>query len=58
MNDGPTNDRSVPVRSPNRGRLYSFATFILCIALLCNVAWVGLLSWLVIRTTQFLVAGL
>jgi hypothetical protein len=57
MNDAPTNNRAVSVRSRNRG-LYKSATVILCIALLCNVAWIGFLSWLVIRTTQFVVARL
>jgi hypothetical protein len=58
MNDGTANDGSVSVRSRNRRRLYNSATLILCIALLCNVAWIGFLSWLVIWTTQFVVARL
>jgi hypothetical protein len=58
MNDGPMNDGSVSVRSRNRERPHRSATLVLCIALLCNVAWIGFLTWLVVRTTQFVVAGL
>jgi hypothetical protein len=58
MNDRPTNDGSVPALWHGRGRLSNSPTMVLGIALLCNVAWIGFLSWLVIRTTQFVVAGL
>ena len=57
MNNGQTNDGSVLVRTRKRGRMDKSATLILCVALLSNVAWVGLLSWLIIRTTQYMVAG-
>jgi hypothetical protein len=58
MNDRPTNDGSVPVPGRSLGQLSKSPTMVLGIALLCNVAWIGFLSWLVIRTTQFVVAGL
>jgi hypothetical protein len=57
MNNSPTNDGSVSVCSQNRLRLDKAAALVLGIALLCNVAWIGFLSWLIIRTTQFMVAG-
>jgi len=58
MNDGATSEASAPVRSRNRERLVNSATLALCIALLCNVAWIGFLSWLVIRTAQLVVSRL
>jgi hypothetical protein len=60
MEDGSTIDANNRSPGPPEGtrQLIVWAAVALSIALLFNAAWIGLLLWLVIWSTRFLVAQL